>query len=77
MWACLRGYLCVDFEDIDACFGHAAPVSENLSSGGPAPGAPVAQLRRVTRDLDDLAESNKPALADTPIDAASRTLRES
>jgi hypothetical protein len=55
MWVCLRGDLCVDFEDADAPSGDAPPVSLNLSSGGPAPGAPGAQLRRVARDLDDLA----------------------
>src|SRR4051794_41791258 len=52
---CLGGDLCVDFEDTDACGAHARPVSQNLSSGGPAPGAPIARLLGGARDLDDLA----------------------
>src|SRR3954462_15933773 len=47
MWVCLSGDLCVDFEETDAWVAQAPSLSQNLSSGGPAPGAAVAQLRRV------------------------------
>src|SRR5690349_8760659 len=40
MRVCLSGDLCVDLEDTNACAGHAPPVPQNQSSGGPAPGAP-------------------------------------
>src|ERR671931_2769587 len=65
MWVCLSGDLCVDFDDTDPCGGHAPPVSQNRSSGGPAPGAPVAQLRWVERDLDDLAGVERGQLSPT------------
>ena len=83
LWVCLGGDLWVYVEDTDACVGQAPPVSQNLSSGGLAPGAPVAQLRWVAHDLDDLAGvergqlSPTGAVADTPTDGGSRTLRES
>ena len=64
MWVCLSGDLCVDFEDTDAWGGHAPPVYQDLRSVGPATEAPVAQLRRVARDLEDLAgvERGRPSL---------------
>src|SRR3954470_11601392 len=65
MWVCLSGDLCVDFEDTDACAGHSPPVSQNPSSGGAAPGARVAQLRWVARDLDDLAGAERGQLSPT------------
>src|SRR3954452_21214303 len=65
MWVCLSGDLCVDFEDTDACVGHAPPVSQTPSSGGPAPGAPVAQLRWVGCDLHDVAGVERAQLSPT------------
>src|SRR3954471_16516139 len=78
MWVCLSGDLCVDFDDTDACVGHARPVSQDLKQRRVSPGAPVAQLRWAGRDRDDLAGSRtRPDVTDTPIEAGTRTLRES
>src|SRR5919197_2078003 len=65
MWVCLSGDLCVDFEDTDACVGHAPPVSENAKQRRASPGAPVARLRWVARDLDDVAGVERGPLSPT------------
>jgi hypothetical protein len=65
MWVCLSGDLCVDFEDTDACAGHAPPVSENAKQRRASPRSASRATPLGRADLDDLAGVERGRLSPT------------